>query len=44
MFRGPLRSIVFLVSERYGDVILLTPVIRGLKRAFPDLEIHVVAF
>ncbi|MWV54347.1 glycosyltransferase family 9 protein [Chlorobium phaeovibrioides] len=43
-FRGPLRSIVFLVSERYGDVILLTPVIRRLKLAFPDLEIHAVAF
>jgi len=43
-FRGPLRSIVFLVSEHYGDVILLTPVIRCLKGAFPDMEIHAVAF
>lgn len=38
------RSVVFLASERYGDVILLTPVIRRLKEFFPDIEIHVVAF
>ncbi len=41
-FDGALNSIVILAQERLGDSILLTPLIRNLRRALPELEIHVV--
>ena len=44
VFEGPLRSIAILAQEKLGDAILLTPLIRNLRRAHPDLEIHVVTF
>ena len=43
-FSGPLRSIAILAQEKLGDCVLLTPLVRNLRRAFPDLEIHIIAF
>ncbi|MBN1929370.1 MAG: glycosyltransferase family 9 protein [Chlorobiaceae bacterium] len=43
-FSGPLNSIAILAQEKLGDCVLLTPLIRNLRRAFPDLRIHIIAF
>jgi len=43
-FSGPLRSIAILAQEKLGDCVLLTPLIRKLKQARPELEIHLIAF
>lgn len=39
-----LRSIAILAPERYGDVILLTPLLAALRNACPQAALHVVAF
>lgn len=44
VYRGSLNSVVILASERYGDVILLTPLIKNLRTAFPGISIHIIAF
>ena len=41
-FEGELKSIIILAQEKFGDAILLTPLLRNLRRASPDLEIHVM--
>jgi heptosyltransferase III len=38
------RSVVILAQEKYGDSILLTPLLRLLKKHLPDIEVHLVAF
>ena len=43
-FSGPLRSVAILAQEKLGDCVLLTPLVRNLRRAFPDLDIHIIAF
>jgi len=43
-FRGPLDSVAILAQEKLGDCVLLTPLVRNLRRAFPDLDIHIIAF
>lgn len=43
-FEGVPRSVVLLAPERYGDVILLTPLIKVLKEAFPSVAVYVVVF
>lgn len=43
-FVGVPKSIVILVSERYGDMILLTPLIEQLRKLFPDVVLHAIAF
>ena len=43
-FDGKLRSIVILAQEKLGDAILLTPLLRILRRAVPNLSIHVVTY
>ncbi|UWX57858.1 glycosyltransferase family 9 protein [Chlorobaculum sp. MV4-Y] len=43
-FSGPLRSVAILAQEKLGDCVLLTPLVRNLRCAFPDLEIHLIAF
>jgi heptosyltransferase-3 len=43
-FSGPLNSIAILAQEKLGDCVLLTPLVRNLRKAFPDLEIHLIAF
>lgn len=40
----PPESVVILARECYGDCILLTPLIAGLKQEYPDLSIYIVAF
>jgi ADP-heptose:LPS heptosyltransferase len=41
-FSGPLDSIVILAQEKLGDAILLTPLLKNLRRARPQLKIHLV--
>jgi ADP-heptose:LPS heptosyltransferase len=43
-FSGPLNSVAILAQEKLGDCVLLTPLVRNLRQAFPDLEIHLIAF
>jgi ADP-heptose:LPS heptosyltransferase len=43
-FDGKLKSIVILAQEKLGDAILLTPLLRILRRTVPDLSIHVVTY
>lgn len=43
-FAGVPKSIVILVSERYGDMILLTPLIKQLRKLFPAVVLHAIAF
>jgi len=43
-YNGPLNSIVILAQEKYGDAILLTPLLQQLKQQFPDTAVHVVTF
>jgi len=43
-FKGPLKSIVILARECYGDAIMLTPLIGTLRKTYPDSKIYVVAF
>lgn len=43
-FSGPFESVVILATEKTGDSILLTPLIRILRSNFPNLEIHIVSF
>lgn len=44
VFEGELRSIAILAQEKIGDAILLTPLLKNLRRAFPDVKIHIIAF
>ena len=38
------RSILVIVTRRIGDVLLATPLIRSLKRAWPDAAIDALVF
>lgn len=40
----PLESIIILAKERYGDCIMLTPLIGSLRREFPELLIYIITF
>lgn len=40
----PPRSVLAVVTRRIGDVLLATPVIRSLKRAWPAVAIDVLVF
>jgi len=42
-FEGPLDSIIIIAQEKLGDAILLTPLIKNLRRALPHINIHIVA-
>lgn len=44
VFSGPLDSIAILAQEKLGDCVLLTPLIRILRKNRPDLNIHIIAF
>jgi ADP-heptose:LPS heptosyltransferase len=44
LFEGPLDSILIIAQEKLGDAILLTPLIGNLRRARPELQIHIVTF
>lgn len=43
-FRGEPKRIMVLVSERFGDTILLTPLFRSLRERYPDAVIHALTF
>ncbi len=43
-FSGPLDSVAILAQEKLGDCVLLTPLVRNLRQAFPNLEIHLITF
>mgnify|MGYP001806062435 CR=1 FL=1 len=43
-YTGPVNSVIILAQEKYGDAILLTPLLKLLKQKFTDTEIHVVTF
>ncbi len=38
------KSIIILAKERYGDCIMLTPLIGQLRKKYPELSIYVVTF
>ena len=38
-----LDSIALFAQERFGDIIMMSPLIRGLKRAFPDCKIDIIS-
>jgi heptosyltransferase-3 len=42
--RTPPRRVLVIVTRRIGDVLLATPLIRSLKRAWPQTCIEVLAF
>lgn len=42
-FEGSPESIAILAQERLGDAILLTPLLRNLKKYLPDIRIHIIA-
>jgi len=43
-FSGRLDSIAILAQEKLGDCVLLTPLIRILRKTRPDLNIYIIAF
>ena len=43
-YDGPVKSIIILAQEKFGDAILLTPLLKNLKKHFPATEIHLVTF
>jgi len=43
-YSGPLQKIAILAQEKYGDAILLTPLLRQLRIHFSATEIHVITF
>lgn len=42
--RAPPRSVLIIVARRIGDVLLATPLIRSVKRAWPGAAIDVLVF
>jgi heptosyltransferase-3 len=42
--RNPPQSVVVIVPRRIGDVLLATPVVRSLKRAWPQAAIDALVF
>jgi len=42
--RTPPRSVLIVVARRIGDVLLATPLIRSVKRAWPGAAIDVLVF
>jgi len=43
-FEGPLNSIIIQAQEKIGDAILLTPLLKLLRTALPEAEIHLVTY
>ena len=43
-FINPPRRVLVIVTRRIGDVLLATPVVRSLKRAWPQSEIDALVF
>lgn len=43
-FATPPRSILVACTRRLGDVLLTTPLVRSLKRQWPDAQIDMIVF
>ncbi len=43
-YDGPKNSILILAQEKFGDAILLTPLLRNLKAGFPSASVEILAF
>ena len=43
-FATPPRRILVVCTRRIGDVLLVTPLVRSLKRAWPGVDIDVMVF
>ena len=43
-FETPPRRLLVIVTRRIGDVLLATPVVRSLKRTWPDAQIDALVF
>jgi heptosyltransferase-3 len=41
---GPPKSVLIIVTRRIGDVLLATPLIRSVKRAWPQAALDVLVF
>lgn len=41
---SPPRSVLIIVTRRIGDVLLATPLMRSVKRAWPDAALDVLVF
>ncbi len=41
---APLRSVLVVIPRRIGDVLLATPLIRSIKRAWPGIAIDALVF
>jgi len=42
--RAPPRSVLVIVTRRIGDVLLATPLVRSLKRAWPQAAVDMLVF
>ena len=42
--RGEIRSALVVCTRRIGDVLLATPVVRSLKRAYPTADVDMLVF
>jgi len=42
--RTPPKSVLIVVARRLGDVLLTTPLIRSIKRAWPEAAVDVLVF
>ncbi|MBI3919596.1 MAG: glycosyltransferase family 9 protein [Betaproteobacteria bacterium] len=42
--RTPPRSVLIIVTRRIGDVLLATPLMRSIKRAWPETALDVLVF
>jgi heptosyltransferase-3 len=42
--RSPPRSVLIIVTRRIGDVLLATPLVRSVKRAWPHAALDVLVF
>ena len=43
-YNGPRNSLVILAQEKFGDAILLTPLLKNLKTLFPGNSVTVITF
>lgn len=41
---GPPKSVLIIVTRRIGDVLLATPLMRSVRRAWPDAALDVLVF
>jgi len=42
-YKGIPESIALLAQERFGDVIMMSPLIRMLKKTYPETEIYIIS-